>query len=110
MAQYDFTVQPAQIESPLSSYAKAMQIRQAQQGYQENQIKLKEAQRQEAAIANQKSAATAAYQPQSFTPQAQSIQVGGANLGYQPAQVQGPNAFNRGAYLGALQKTDPMGA
>jgi hypothetical protein len=114
MAGYDFNVNPVQVGTggnggyDYQARKDAAALRKQQLA--ENAIKLRQAQKAEADQATQQSAASAAYQPQSYTPPQTGIDVGGANLGYQPAAVQGPQAFNRGSYLNALPPDQRMQA
>lgn len=111
MGGYNFNVNPVQVDNGIDYQSRKDAAALRKQQLQENQIKLDEDRRAQRDRANRDKAAAGAYRPQSYTPQASSINVGGANLGYQPATVQGPTQeFNRGSYIGALQKTDPFGA
>jgi hypothetical protein len=110
MGGYDFRVRPVEVPDVADYQARADAAKARKIELQQRQIELDQAKKAQALQVNQQNAARAAYQPQSYTPPAQSLDVGGANLGYQPAQVQGPAQFNRGSYLDALRQTDPLGA
>lgn len=107
MAGYDFTVQPAQIESPISRYGKLMQLRQGQQDadarkieLQQKQMELDQAKKAQKLKDTQEAVATSAYRPQ--TANMGNIQLPGGSIPM--GSVQGPAQLDRGAYTQGLQK------
>src|SRR4051812_44520452 len=107
---YDFNVTPVQVGDGTDYQARKDAAAARKQELQIRQMQIEQAKKAKGEQDARDAAAKGAYQSSSYTPQAQSLNVGGANLGYQPAQVQGPAKFNRGSYIQSLQQSDPLGA